>query len=39
MKEKVIRIEDPVTVGVYPDNKMKREILSADSTGHINLAC
>ena len=37
LKAKVVRIEDPVTVGIYPDNKKKREILLADSTGHINL--
>ncbi|KAK3745086.1 hypothetical protein QZH41_002962 [Actinostola sp. cb2023] len=37
LKGKVLSIEDIVTVGRYPDQKEKREIVLADKTGEISL--
>ena len=37
MTAKVLTVEDMMTVGKYPDQKEKREILLADKTGEIPL--
>jgi ssDNA-binding replication factor A large subunit len=34
---KVISIEDVQTVGKYPDEKLKRDVLLADETGQVAL--
>ena len=37
LKAKVTDIDEAVMVGHYPDNKIKRIVYLADSTGHIDL--
>jgi DNA-directed RNA polymerase subunit RPC12/RpoP len=37
LKGKVVDVNDVSTVGNYPDNKSKRSVHIADSTGHIEL--
>ena len=37
LNAKVTDVDQPVTVGTYPDNKIKRSVYLADNTGHIQL--
>lgn len=37
LKAKILSVEDITTVGQYPNQKKKRDVLMADTTGEINL--